>query len=117
MNEPDKNEPGVNDRRDPVLERRARIARTVQIAKRVGYSLLLGAMMLFAVAAATGFPSGVVTATVIALVGACVVLPLPIVFGYGLSAAEREDRELGVNRGTPEVPDASAGGEPPEPRQ
>ena len=116
-NEPGKNEAGPNDRRDPVLERRARIARVVKIAKRVGYSLLLGAIVLFAVAAATGFPSGVVTATVIALVGACIVLPLPIVFGYGLNAAAREDRELGVNPSPIEIPEGPAGGERAEPQQ
>jgi hypothetical protein len=85
----------VNER-DPVLERRARIARAVALAKRIGYVLLVGAVVLFVIAAASGFPDGLVTATVVALVGACVVLPAPIVLGYGLRAAEREDRERGV---------------------
>jgi hypothetical protein len=107
----------MNAPHDPVLDRRARIARVVQAAKRVGYALLLGAIVLFAIAAATGFPSGVVTATVVALVGACVVLPLPIVFGYGLNAAEREDRELGVTRRSTDAPDDPAGGEAAEPQQ
>ena len=39
---------------------------------------------------------------------ACVVLPVPIVLGYGLRAAEREDREAAARR---------AGGEPPTARQ
>ena len=38
------------------------------------------------------------TATVVALVGACIVLPVPIVMGYGLRAAEREDREAQARR-------------------
>ena len=80
---------------DPVVERRARIARGVTLAKRVGYLLLLGAVVAFLVAAVAGFPSWAVTVTVVALVGACVVLPVPIVLGYGLRAAEREDREHG----------------------
>jgi hypothetical protein len=80
---------------DPVLARRARIARAVNLAKRIGYSLLLGAILAFAVAASTGFPGWAVALTVAALIGACVVLPLPIVLGYGLRAAEREDREHG----------------------
>lgn len=80
---------------DPVVARRARIARGVKLAKRVGYVLLAAAVVLFAVAVATDFSSGVVTATVVALVGACVVLPVPIVMGYGLRAAEREDRAQG----------------------
>jgi hypothetical protein len=49
-----------------------------------------------------------VTITVVALVAACVVLPAPIILGYGLRAAEREDREAAARR---------AGGEPPATRQ
>ena len=81
---------------DPVLARRARIARGVGLAKRVGYALLLAAVVLFVAAAATSFPSGLVTASIVALVAACIVLPAPIVLGYGLRAAEREDRERGL---------------------
>jgi|SRR6476660_6752656 len=80
---------------DPVLERRERIARLVAVGKRVGYSLLLAAVVAFVVAAIAGFPSWAVTVTIVALVGACIVLPVPIVLGYGLRAAEREDREQG----------------------
>jgi hypothetical protein len=80
---------------DPVVVRRARIARGVGIAKRVGYVLLLVAIVAFVVAVATGFPSWAVTLTIAALVGACVVLPVPIVLGYGLRAAEREERQPG----------------------
>ena len=93
---------------DPVLQRRARIARWVSLAKRIGYGLLLLAIVAFVVAAIAGFPSGVVTLTVVALIAACVVLPAPIVLGYGLRAAEREDREAAARR---------AGGEPPTARQ
>jgi hypothetical protein len=93
---------------DPVVVRRARIARWVGLAKRVGYGLLLLAVVAFVVAAATGFPTGVITVTLVALVAACVVLPVPIVLGYGLRAAEREDREAASRR---------AGGEPPAARQ
>ena len=89
---------------DPVVQRRARIARWVGLGKRVGYGLLLLAIVAFVVAAIAGFPSGVVTLTVVALIAACVVLPVPIVLGYGLRAAEREDRDAAIRR---------AGGEPP----
>jgi hypothetical protein len=92
---------------DPVVVRRARIARWVGLAKRVGYGLLLLAVIAFVIAAATGFPSGITTVTVVALIAACVVLPVPIVLGYGLRAAEREDRDAAIRR---------AGGEPPPPR-
>jgi hypothetical protein len=92
---------------DPVVVRRARIARWVGLAKRVGYGLLLLAVVAFVVAAAAGFPSGITTVTVVALIAACVVLPVPIVLGYGLRAAEREDRDAAIRR---------AGGEPPAAR-
>jgi hypothetical protein len=98
---------------DPVLQRRARIARWVSLAKRVGYGLLLLAVVAFVVAAIAGFPSDVVTVTVVALIAACVVLPVPIVLGYGLRAAEREDREAAARRAGAE----RAGGEPPAARQ
>jgi hypothetical protein len=94
--------------RDPVAVRRARIARWVGLAKRVGYALLLLAVVAFVVAAIAGFPTALVTVTVVALIAACVVLPVPIVLGYGLRAAEREDREARAR---------GAGGEPPADRQ
>jgi len=85
----------VNRDHDPVVERRARIARWVVLAQRIGYGALLSAVALFVAAAATGFSSGLVTITIVALIAACVVLPVPIVMSYGLRAAEREDREAG----------------------
>jgi NADH:ubiquinone oxidoreductase subunit 6 (subunit J) len=93
---------------DPVTQRRARIAHWVGLAKRLGYGLLLLAVVAFVVAAIAGFPTALVTVTVAALVGACIVLPVPIVMGYGLRAAEREDREARARR---------AGGGPPGSRQ
>jgi len=81
--------------RDPVVVRRTRIARWVVIAKRLGYMLLAVAVAAFVVAAVAGFPSWAVTLTVVTLVGACVVLPVPIVLGYGLRAAEREEGSRG----------------------
>lgn len=93
---------------DPVVARRARIARWVGIGKRVGYGLLLLAVVAFVIAAIASFPTAAVTVTVVALIAASVVLPVPIVLGYGLRAAEREDREAAARR---------AGGEPPATRQ
>jgi hypothetical protein len=95
---------------DPVLDRRARIARAVAIAKRVGYVLLLGAVVLFGIALATDFPEGLVTATIVSLIAACIVLPVPIVLGYGLNAAAREDRALGIGGAASAGTDPAAGG-------
>ena len=78
---------------DPIRARRARIARWVSLGQRVGYTALLVAIVCFVVGAILEFPPGLVTATIVALVIAIVVLPVPIVMGYGIRAAEREDRQ------------------------
>ncbi len=94
----------VDPASDPVDVRRAHIATWVRLAKRIGYGLLAVAMIAFLVAAATDFPAGLLTVTVVALVAACLVLPVPIVLGYGLRAAEREDREERARRAGEEPP-------------
>jgi hypothetical protein len=82
---------------DPILERRARIAKAAALGKRVGYIALLVAIIAFFVGVATSFPSWTVATTIAGLVAATIILPIPIVLGYGVRAAAREDRE----RGTP----------------
>ena len=83
----------VDEIDDPVLARRARIATAVTVSQRVGYSALLIAMIAFAIGAMTDFPSWLVTVSVVGLIAATVILPLPIVLGYGVRAAEREERQ------------------------
>jgi hypothetical protein len=83
--------PGV----DPVRERRARIARLVEIGQRLGYGLFGVAVVGFAIGFATGFGSASTTVVVAAIVVGSLVLAPSIVFGYGVKAAEREDRERG----------------------
>ena len=77
---------------DPVLARRARIATLVKLGKRIGYSALLVAIVAFAIGLAAGFPAWTVDLAVVGLIVSIVVLPAPIVFGYGIKAAEREER-------------------------
>jgi hypothetical protein len=77
---------------DPVASRRSRIASRVRLAKRIGYGALLVAIVAFGVAFAAGFSGTTVTVAVVGLVVAFVVLPIPIVLGYGVRAAEREER-------------------------
>jgi uncharacterized membrane protein len=77
---------------DPVVERRARIARLAKLGKRIGYLALLVAIVGFAVGVISGFSPEVVRVIVAGLVIMCIVLPIPIVLGYGVRAAEREDR-------------------------
>jgi len=83
---------------DPVVARRARIARVVRYGKRAGYAALLVAVVSFVVAAATDFPAVAVDISVAALIAAIVILPVPIVLGYGVRAAEREEREARQQR-------------------
>lgn len=77
---------------DPVLRRRARIARLAETGQRAGYLLYGVAVVAFAVGATAGF-SGVTVAVVVAAlaVGSALLAPA-IVAGYAVKAAEREDR-------------------------
>ncbi len=80
---------------DPVLERRARIARLVAVGKRVGYGLYAIAIIGFGIGLVAGFGGMVGTTIIACLVVGSIVLAPAIVFGYAVKAAEREDRELG----------------------
>jgi hypothetical protein len=77
---------------DPVLARRARIGRMVALGKRIGYGALIAAIVGFVAGTVSGFPSWSVAVAIGGLVVAIVVLPVPIVLGYGIRAAEREER-------------------------
>jgi hypothetical protein len=80
---------------DPVRERRARIARLVEIGQRLGYGLFGLAIVGFVIGAATGFGSASTTLVVASLLVGSVVLAPAIVFGYAVKAAERDDLEHG----------------------
>jgi hypothetical protein len=79
---------------DPVLVRRARIARLVSIGQRLGYALFGIAMVAFFVGLATEYSPGLVRVIVGCLLGGSAVLAPAIVFGYAVKAAEREDAGL-----------------------
>jgi hypothetical protein len=81
---------------DPVIERRARIARIVGLGKRIGYGLFGLATVLFAVGLAAGFGGAVGPTIIGCLVAGSVVLAPAIVFGYAVKAAERDDRQRGL---------------------
>lgn len=78
---------------DPVLARRAMIKRWVQVAQRVGYGLFGLAVLAFLVGFVVGFEEWLTAAITAALVVGSVVLAPAIVIGYGVRAADREDRE------------------------
>ncbi len=83
----------MSDPQDPVLERRARIARWVTIGQRLGYGLFGLACVAFVIGFAVGFEDWVTTLVLIAIIAGSIVLAPAIVFGYGVRAAERADRE------------------------
>lgn len=79
---------------DPVLARRARIGRLAKVGKRAGYSSFLVAMIAFLIGAVADFPAPVVTVVIVSLLAGSILLAPAIVAGYGVRAAEREDRGL-----------------------
>ena len=81
---------------DPVLERRARIARWVSLGQRAGYGLFLVAVVLFVLGFAVGFDGWVGPTIIGCLVAGSLVLAPAIVFGYAVKAAERDDRDRGL---------------------
>ena len=80
---------------DPVLAKRARIARLVDAGKRAGYSLFGIAIVAFVVGFFAGFDGITGTLIVWSIVIGSLVLAPAIVFGYGIKAAERDDRAHG----------------------
>lgn len=78
---------------DPILEKRARVARLVSLAMRVGYSLFAVALVLFFWALFTRFTSALATATTVCLVLGSFVLAPAMVVKYAVKAADRADRE------------------------
>ena len=80
---------------DPIREKRARIARIVEIGQRVGYGLFGVAIVGFVIGFINGFGGLAGTVVVASIVVGSLVLAPAIVFGYAVKAAEREDRELG----------------------
>jgi hypothetical protein len=78
---------------DPVLARRAMVAKWTLLANRVGYLFLALAMALFVLAFALGFNGAMATSIVVTLVVSFVLLAPSIVLGYAVKAADRADAE------------------------
>jgi hypothetical protein len=77
---------------DPVIERREKIGRWCEVGKRFGYALYGIAVVLFFIGLATEYTGWLVTTIVVCMaVGAVVLIPA-IILGYGVKAADREDR-------------------------
>ena len=80
---------------DPVRAQRKRVARYVKLAKRIGYLLLLGAVVFVVVGLAGDLTDGITTAATICLIAGSVFLAPAVILGYAVNAAERDDREKG----------------------
>lgn len=78
---------------DPVLVRRARIAKWTDIGKRVGYLLYAIAVVVYFLGLFVEYTPLMTTTIIGCLVIGGVILAPAIVFGYGVKAAEREERE------------------------
>ena len=77
---------------DPVRLRRRQVARLAKIARRAGWSLFGLAVVVFVAGVVIGLTTLVVVLVVGSLVvGSALLLPA-IIIGFGVSAAEREDR-------------------------
>lgn len=78
---------------DPILAKRARVARLVSLAIRVGYVLFAVATVLFFWALFTRFTSTLATATTVCLILGSLVLAPAMVIKYMVKAADRADRD------------------------
>ena len=77
---------------DPVLAKRARASELANLGKRLGYSVILIAMIVFAIGVITGFEEWMVVVVTTCLALSAVFLVPAVIVGYGVSAANREER-------------------------
>ena len=75
---------------DPVLVRRAQMAKLASLGQRIGYLCLLVAIVAFFAGLATSYATWG-TVVVVAMVLCTVTLAPAIVLGYAVKAAARED--------------------------
>tara|TARA_B110000014_G_scaffold171866_1_gene122301 strand:+ start:161 stop:427 length:267 start_codon:yes stop_codon:yes gene_type:complete len=77
---------------DPILVRRARLARFARLGQRLGYLAYGVAILVFAMGMATGFNDVVANTLVVLLVVGSFVLAPAIVLHYAVRAAIDEER-------------------------
>lgn len=77
---------------DPVLARRAAIARASAIATKAGYAAVLTAVVVFVVGFFAGFNNAVISIVVGLIVLSGLLLVPAMIFGYGAKMAERHER-------------------------
>ena len=77
---------------DPVLERRERLRRLSDLGQRTGYCCFGLSVVLFVVAFFMQFPAWLVTVIIASMAIGSLVLAPAIVIGYGVKAADADDR-------------------------
>ena len=77
---------------DPILVRRAQALRLANTGQRIGYLLLLVAIVVFVVGLVAGLNDTYTTIIAICMAVAALVLATSIILGYAAKAAEREER-------------------------
>lgn len=92
----------TDDTGDPILIRRARFAAVAKQGKRVGYGLLLVAIVAFGAGAIAGYTSIVTTVVTVSMLATTVTLAPAMVIGYAVAKAEREEK--GIPRRPPRAP-------------
>lgn len=80
---------------DPVLIRRAKAQRVVDIGQRIGYSLYGMAIVVFTIGLITSFTDLVSTLALVGLIAGSAFLAPAIIGGYAIKAAVRDDLEHG----------------------
>ncbi len=77
---------------DPVLAKREKIRKFCDVGSQVGYTCFAIAVVMFVVAFILDFPTWTVTIILASmLIGSIVLLPA-IVLGYGVKAADADDK-------------------------
>lgn len=77
---------------DPIKAQRQQIARWVVLAKRTAWGLYGVAVALFIQGYIAGYEPWATTSIIVALSVGSIILAPAMVFGYGVKAAEREER-------------------------
>ena len=89
---------GTDPGSDPVLLRREKIRLLVRIGKSVGYALFLAAIVVFVIARIDG-PRDIYVQLLGLFMGVGSLFLAPaIVFGYGIGAAERHDKQQAAEK-------------------
>ena len=81
---------------DEVLFQREKIRVQVKRYKRIGYTLMFISIVSVVACWPLHWPKYLVVTAMVTFSLSCIILPAPIVFGYGIKAAEREDRKMGL---------------------